>query len=146
MKTELEMLADSDAIMDEQRIACGKLAQYGVNLPFRPHVVDVSTGKHGIKNLIAKILKQRNAVVPVQAVANDSIFRPMAIRLGLFTHEIIAAVREDFGFNRYPDSTIKMYLSVFETERMFCKVQLTGIEDDSRTCARPRCKWLLIAE
>ncbi len=112
------------------------LASAGVKFLLRNHYTDLATGTNGIEALIKNILMAHGAVWPKNV--EDTTFRHMAIAGSMLTEDIILEVRNTFGEDRYPDSTIRMYLSSFGE---FGKIQMTGKEDKDRTCARPRCKW-----
>ena len=119
--------------------------------PATSKAANLTTGGHfnrpeinlyGIEQLIRAILRGKsNATFPEGAEATE--LRAAVIGAGLFTDEIIAKVRAEFGGNRYGDATIRTYLT--QKGEGIGKVQLTGKEDSGRTCPRPRCKWFLLA-
>jgi hypothetical protein len=119
------------------------LAGCNVHFLFRGSAVDLTTGKHGIRWLIARILTERQAVLPVYAGA----YRNVYLNVGVTTEEIISKVRAVNGFDKYPDKTIADYLSVImKRDGQVASIQLTNSEDCNRDCKRPRKKWYLLAE
>ena len=134
-------------LQDNIRQAATELAsvQAGCNVHslFRPSAVDVQSGKHGIRWLIARILTEAQAVFP--RYAGD--FRNVYVAYGLTTADIIRKVRAANGFDKYPDKTIADVLSVVMTRsNQVASVQLSNREDSNRECKRPRRKWYLLAE
>jgi hypothetical protein len=114
-----------------------------VNSLFRPSAVDVETGKHGIRWLIARILTEAQAVFPLYS----GEFRNVYVGYGLTTSDIICKVRSINGFDKYPDKTIADVLSVVMTRsQQVASIQLSNREDRNRDCKRPRRKWYLLAE
>ena len=114
---------------------------------FMPHVFNMHTGKHGIKNLIAEILTERGAVFPKGIELTE--FRKVATAASMFASEIIDEVQARFtaGTTRYPYETIHLYLSVFMFRSgMIGKIKLTNAEDKPRSCFKPRIKWYLIQQ
>ena len=121
---------------------------------FHTHFIDMESGKNGIANLIAKILTENDAVFP-RDIENTEL-RSIVIASAMLTSEIMEQVEEQFKCDskRYPRSTIENYLSVFMfrttgkhlSSVKVGKIQLTKTEDANRKCAKPRCKWYLIAE
>jgi hypothetical protein len=124
-------------IVDTSRDQNNVLATGEVHFFVRGHYVDTATGTFGIESLIRNILRANNAIFP--AGAEKTELRAIVIAGAKFTDEIIAAVRETFGADRYPDGTIRMYLSKFG--KQFGKVKLSNSEDSNRPCPKPRCKW-----
>lgn len=128
---------------------------------FQAHWPDMETGKHGIANLIALILKEREAVFP--AGVENSEFRSVAIGTSVFASELIEEVQNRFtaGTRRYPYNTIHQYVAVFmdPANKHFKKnlpkvgqIHLTNAEDKNRFTKtgkrifKPRCKYYLIQE
>lgn len=112
-----------------------------VHYLFRGSAVNLETGKHGIRWLIAQILEQAQAVFPVYA----GEYRNIYIQYGLTTEDIVSKVRSINGFDKYPDKTISDYLD-HEMKGQVGKIRMTKNEDCNRTCKVPRNKWYLIAE
>ena len=112
----------------------------------RPHYVDMATGVYGIERMIATILKSHGALFPVGIEGAE--FRKLAIAQAMFASEIIAAVREMNGNERYPDGVIYSYLSLFMQKdtcpNKVSKIKLTNAEDKPRPCNKPRQKYYLI--
>ena len=112
---------------------------------FHTHYVNMETELHGISNLIAEILTEREAVFPL-GIENGE-FRKIAIASSMFADEIIEQVQSRFasGSVRYPYTTVHQYLSVFMFRKgQVGKVKLSGAEDKPRHCCKPRCKWYLV--
>lgn len=129
-------------IVDSSRDTNNLLASGGIHNLVREHYIDTANGIYGIESLIKSILRTNGSVFPAGVEATE--LRAIAIAGGMFTSEIIAQVRETFGADRYPDCTIRMYLS--KLAKGIGKVQLTGSEDKNRPQPKPRCKWYLVAE
>jgi hypothetical protein len=127
------------------------------NVPniFQTHYVDTKTGEKGIADLICRILRERGAIFP--AGAEQSELRQIAIAGAMFADQIVAEVQSRFTVNsiRYPEKTVKAYLSVHlskptgpldnQTPARVGRIHLTKNEDQPRPCDKPRCKWFLIA-
>lgn len=119
------------------------LAGCNVHWLFRGSVVDLETGKHGIRWLIARILTEAQASFPLYS----GNFRNVYVSYGLTTEEIVSKIRSVNGYDKYPDKTIADYLSVIMTrDNQVASIQMTNREDPNRNCKRPRKKWYLIAE
>lgn len=111
---------------------------------FHTHFVSMENDLAGIADLIASILRENEAVFPLNVGATD--LRPIAIAGSLFTSEVLAQVQARFtaGSKRYPLQTVKNYLSTYMAKAgKVGKIQLKGNEDTSRPCPKPRCKWFL---
>lgn len=109
------------------------------------HWTNTATGENGIADLITHILRENDSVFPLN-VGNTEL-RQIAIAGSMFTEEILAKVQAYFtaGSTRYPLQTIKNYLATYMFKKgKVGKIQLTGKEDATRECARPRCKWFLV--
>jgi len=114
-----------------------------VPLVYRNHYVNVKTGVNGIENLVIDILQNNNAVFAADVATTP--LRNMAIAQSMFISEIIEAVREQFGFDRYPDATIYTVVSVLMFKSgLVGKITLSNVEDKNRECCRPRSKFFLI--
>jgi hypothetical protein len=112
-----------------------------INSLFRPSVVDCETGKHGIRWLIARILSENNAILPVYA----GNFRNVYLNIGMTTDSICAKVRQINGFDKYPDKTIIHNLSEVMTKSgQVSSLKMTASEDVTRTSKRPRKLWYLV--
>lgn len=117
------------------------LAGCGVHWLFRDHIVDLATGKHGIRWAIAKVMTQHNAY------AKRGESQDLYLKIGLTTRQIDALIRAEFGVDRYPFKTIEQYLSVImRKDGQIGSVEMTCYQDRQRHCKRPRYKWYLIAE
>ena len=113
----------------------------GVHTLFRPSVVDLETGRNGLRWLIARILKEAGAEHPKY----NGSFRNVYVATGLTVDEIVSKVRACNGFDKYPDSTIQDNLYVvMQRAGQVGKVSRTSREDSKRTCQRPRAVWYLI--
>jgi hypothetical protein len=132
----------SREIVDSSRDTNNLLASGEIHFYVREHYVDPSTGTYGIESLIRNILKANGSQFP--AGVEDTELRGIAVAGSMFSSEIIAKVRETFGADRYPDSTIYQYL--WKYAKGIRKVKLSSAEDSSRTCPKPRCKYYAIAD
>jgi hypothetical protein len=118
-----------------------------VKAVFHTHFADMETGECGIENLIARILREREAQFPKGVESTE--LRQIAVAGAMFTDEIVTEVQNRFtaGSVRYPKQTVKAYLSVFMAKSgKIGRIQLTNSEDKNRTCCKPRCKWYLVTE
>lgn len=134
-------------IVDTARDKNNLLASAGnVHMFVRDHYVDTATGTYGIESLIVSILKSNNAVFPKEV--ENTEFRKMAISASMFASDIIAAVQDTFGKERYPYATIHSYLSYFMSGKKgngkLGKIKLTNAEDSTRQCCKPRIKFYII--
>lgn len=126
----------------------------GVNSLFRPSVVDTTTGRHGIRWLIARILTERGAVLPMPSItlADGTVVINMLapapetyISKGMTSDEIITAVRSVNGFDKYPDATIRQNLSVvMARDGQIGAIEMHNSMDSARHCKRPRVKYYLV--
>jgi hypothetical protein len=113
----------------------------GVNTLFRPSVVDLESGKHGIRWLIARILTEAQAVFPRYA----GEFRNVYVAYGLTTEQICSKVRAANGFDKYPDKTIIQNLSVvMARSAQVASMRLTVRECPERKSKRPVYRWYLL--
>lgn len=127
----------SREIVDTARDINNTLASGEIHYLVRNHYVDTAKGTYGIESLIRDILLANGAFFPKGIEATE--LRGIVVAGAMFTDEIIEAVRDTFGNERYPDGTIRMYLSKFG--KQFGKVKLSNSEDSNRPCSKPRCKW-----
>lgn len=122
------------------------LASVQTPYAFRTHYVNMVNGVMGIEQMIVAILVGNQAVYP--AGIENSALRNIAIGNSMFASEIIEIVRNEFGFDRYPDATIYQYLSVTmmrKTAKLkIGKIKLTNAEDKNRPCCKPRTKFYLV--
>ena len=112
----------------------------------RAHYVNLEQGIYGIERLIASILAKNEAIFP-QGVETTE-FRTIAVAKAMYVTEIISAVREVFGSERYPDSVIATYLAHYMQKETSANrvgaIQLTKTEDKPRPCPKPRTKYYLL--
>ena len=141
-KTTLNQFSMS--LKNSLKNANGILNDMNVALPFRTHYVNIATGANGIELLIASILENKNAV-NVNGVESTAL-RNVAIKTSsMFASDIIAAVRKQFGFDRYPDATVFQYLSVNMVRNgTVGKIKLSNVEDKNRSSFKPRVKYYLV--
>ena len=122
---------------------------------FMPHAFNMVTGLHGVANLIADILTEREAMF-ARGIESTEL-RKVAIAASMFASEVIAEVQARFaaGTSRYPYETIHMYLSVFMNHEnkhalkglpSVAKIKLTNAEDKPRPCYKPRTKYYLVQD
>ena len=136
-----------DTVVENGKDANNVLTSVGVSPVFQTHVVNVETGKHGIKHLIAEILTAAEAVFPEGAENGE--LRPIVLASAMLASEVKDEVERRFsaGSTRYPYSTVHQYLSVFMVkEKMIAKVQMTKDEDQPRPCYKPRTRYYLRAQ
>lgn len=111
---------------------------------FHTHYTNMTTGEHGIATLIAEILTENQAVLPLGTENGE--FRKVAISASMFASDIIAQVQSKFSdeTKRYPVATVLTYLSVFMFKKgTVGKIKLLGVEDINRTSPKPRVKYYL---
>ena len=123
------------------------LASVNTELAFRTHYVNAATGAQGIADLISSILTGNGAYFPANIAATS--LRGIAIAKCLTVNQVIAAVRQTFGADRYPDATIYQYLSVVMFKRgIVGKIKLSNVEDKNRPaeCFKPRTKFFVVQQ
>jgi hypothetical protein len=116
-----------------------------VKTVFHTHFVSMENNLAGIADLISTILREHDAIFPLNSSQTE--LRPIAIAGAMFTNEILEEVQTRFtaGSKRYPLQTVKNYLSTYMPKTgKVGKIQLSGKEDVSRSCPKPRCKWFLV--
>jgi hypothetical protein len=141
-KTAIRLCAN---VLENGKDANNVMTVASVPPVFQTHVFNVSTGKHGIKNLIAEILTEREAIFPIGA--ENTELRPIVLAASMLASEIKDEVDRRFaaGSTRYPYATVHQYLSVFMVkEGTIGKVQLKNKEDANRHCNKPRTRYFLI--
>ena len=149
--TQLINEACGASLQNEIRTTAQELAsvQAGCNVHwiFRPSIVDLETGMHGIRHTLVRILQESDAVLPLAPHSDTTPFefRNVYLAKGLTTDEIANKFRAINGFDKYPNRTIADNLSTV-LKGIVASVQMTSKEDLNRTCKRPRVKWYLIAE
>lgn len=122
---------------------------------FQGHYFNADDEKHGIANLIADILREREAEYIMGA--ENSEFRKVVLATSMFASEIIDEVKARFtaGTTRYNYNTVHVYLSVFMNVKNARKlasvpglvqVKLDNKEDSDRpkNCFKPRRKYYLV--
>lgn len=124
----------------------------GVRAHFQAHYTDAKIDLHGIASMVKDILRQAQAEFPRNA--HHTEIRNIVIAHSLFTEEIYAKAQERFfaGSDRGKHQAIRNVLSTY------CKNEIAKIKgtnnphatgdyfyDSDRPCAKPRCKWYLIA-
>lgn len=136
--TQLINEACGESLQGEVRQAATELASVeagcGVHTLFRPSMVDLETGMHGLRWFIVRLLKEHNANNPAN---------------GLTAYEIICKLRQCNGFDKYPDATLYQNLSVVLKRSGEVSKQLLT-RKQSRTRCNPDCKrsvfvWFLNA-
>lgn len=123
------------------------LASIKTPLAFRAHYV--KNGVNGVAQLIENLMEKRDAIAPLGTEKTG--MRNFAIIHSIFVSDIIADIRKEFGFDRYPDSTIYQYLSVKMNQgekgtKKVATIILSNIEDKNRNAKneRPRRKFYLV--
>lgn len=126
---------------------------------FMTHYANAEQDVYGIADLIESVLRERAAVFPRGIETSE--LRPVAVAAAMTRQDIQAAIEARFteATPRYPEQTIKNYLSQFCKGR-FAKIALSSAEDCNRNsaeqiawrkahgkaaiCKAPRCKWYVI--
>jgi predicted flap endonuclease-1-like 5' DNA nuclease len=110
---------------------------------FGPHYVDTANDIAGIGELLESILKAFGCVHPMGI--EDTEKREKAIGKSMFMAELDREVRRAFAEagKRYPQNSLRVYLSNHKAGFVFGSIQLTGIEDTGRTSPKPRAKYYL---
>lgn len=114
----------------------------GVNTyKYGPHYVDTANDIHGIGELLESILESFGCVH--DSGIEHTTQRETAIEHSMFMHELQTAVEDAFASagKRYPNVSLRVYLSNHKRGYVFESIQLTSAEDSTRTCPRPRCKY-----
>lgn len=125
-----------------------------VHMFVRSHFVDMESGIYGLQSLIADILRTHASQVSPTGTfpqgVESSEYRSLAIAGSMFASEVIAAVRERFTADRYPDATIATQLS-HHMQKANCqnkagKFRLSKAEDMQAggTSPKPRSKYYLL--
>jgi hypothetical protein len=111
---------------------------------FMAHYANAKLDVCGIIALVSDILREGQAEFPRNA--HETELRKIVVAASMFTSEIFAQVQARFtaGSTRYPLQTVKNVLSTY-AKGTIAKIKLTNQEDKPRNCAKPRCKWYLIA-
>jgi hypothetical protein len=149
MNTELSaehalIASMSSEIIASLKDANGFLTVAGIRPHTQAHYANTETGENGIADLISSILRTNKSIFP--ALVGETELRQVAIANSMFTDEIMAEVERQFsaGSTRYRVRSVRNYLSTYMFRSgKIGKIQLTGLEDTSRTCPKPRCKWFL---
>jgi len=125
------------------------LASVKTPLAFRAHYV--KNGVNGVAQLIEKLMEKRGAINALGAELGK--LRSIALVQSVFVSDIIADIRKEFGFDRYPDATIYQYLSVKMNQgekgsKKVATIILSNVEDKNRKAKneRPRRKFYLVAK
>lgn len=114
------------------------LASGDVNINFRTHFVDTARNITGIEQLIRTILTENGAIFPKDSHLSE--MRNVVIAKAMTTKDIEKQVRKCFGFERYPNVTLRVYLSTRMKD--VCMIPLSGIEDPTAK-TRPHRKYYL---
>ena len=121
------------------------LATSGVRAHFQTHYANAMLDVYGILALVKDILREAQAEFPRGIEATE--LRKIAVAASLFTQDILREVENRFaaGGFRYKIQAVKNVLSTYGKNEIG-KITLTNAEDKPRDCAKPRCKWYLIAK
>lgn len=140
MKTQEQknQISIADATISACQDINNVLANSNVKFAFRSHYANVETGVCGIEKLLETILRDNGSVFPRDA--HNTELRPIVIAGSMSFKHIKSIVRNAFGPDRYPDSTLYVYLCI--KAKNICKVQLTGNEDISHK-TKPCAKYYL---
>ena len=153
-------IAMSAETIQASRDINGTLTETGLCRPvFMTHYANAEQDIFGIADLIENILRQREAVFPRGIETSE--LRPVAVAAAMTVQDIMMEIESRFteATPRYPQQTVKNYLSQFCKGR-FAKIQLSSAEDCNRNsaeqrawrkahgkaeiCRAPRCKWYVI--
>lgn len=143
MKTEAQTIkGGASVILETSQALNATFAVRQVDLCYRTHYANTRTGDCGIEDLICRILSDAGAVFPADIAETE--YRALAISASLFVKEIEEKVRQHFGDNRYPPSTIAAYCSTLS--KRIGKIKLINPEDAGRPseACKPRRKYFLI--
>lgn len=121
------------------------LAGCNVHYLFRGSVINTKTGRHGIENLITDILMANSAHFKKYDEKVNKNYRHVYLFYGLTAKQIIAKVRQVNGGDKYPDSTIYQYLSVFMKRAGKVDFIRPKKEEDKGHKGRTENRWYLIA-
>jgi len=121
------------------------LAVAGTRAHFQAHYANAEIDVFGILALVKDILRESQAEFPRGIEATE--LRKIAVAASLFTQDILREVENRFsaGGFRYKMQAVKNVLSTYGKNEIG-KITLTNAEDKPRDCAKPRCKWYLIAK
>ena len=124
------------------------LAGCKVHYIFRGSIVDLETGKNGLRWLIVRILKDAQAEFPrfnhegykhaIEAgneagnsSADEEFFRPIYLSYGLTSEDIIDRIRAINGADKYPDQAILDVLSTVLADEVD-SIRMSNSEDSDR--------------
>ena len=139
MKSETKtMVAEmAETIVDTSRDLNNVLSTGEVKVNFYTHYVDAKNDIAGIEDLMRFILENNGAKFP--ADSQNSALRPIVIAGAMFLGDIKRECERAFGKERYPLSTLRVYISRMRDVQT---ITLTKAEDTgSKT--RPRRKYFL---
>lgn len=136
------------------------LAGCNVHTLFRGSYVDLETGRHGARWLLARILMQAGSVHDAKlhdaaakrlksgrSLARASKAVRNYVSAGMTTEQLIAAVRAVNGADKYPDKTIRQNLSiVMRRAGQVATLRLPVTVDRERGCKTTRKLWFLVNE
>jgi hypothetical protein len=140
----------SAAILANSIDANNVLSSVEVPFCFRNHYVNAKTGVMGLKELLNDILQTKccNALESPTSIMdcksnNDLLNRAIAIDNGLLFSEIVDAVRAEFGPDRHPDKSIRVYLN--DRMKNVKRIQMENHEDCNRPVGadKPRVKYYI---
>ena len=124
-------------LTENARATASVMAGMEIPFPFRPHLADLQTGRHGIKWLIVRILRECGAV------ANSQGQPEKVVTSAYIAHKVSKVI----GPDRYTYQSVKQLLS---SQLINCglvgKIQLSNGADSNRSCKRPRNGYWLKAE
>lgn len=132
----------AETIVATSRDLNNVLQSEGVRFAFRTHYVDIVNDINGIEQLLESIFIKHDAILP-KGCHLDAESRALAVSKGLLFSDIVSEVRHCFGFERYPDESIRVYLCNRMPEVV--RFQLFNHEDTNRpsVARKPRKKFYL---
>lgn len=135
----------SPETIDACKAVNNTLKTAGVRAHYQTHYANAKLDVCGIMALVKDILREAQAEFP-RGIEQTEL-RKLAIAASLFTSDILREVETRFaaGGSRYKIQAVKNCLSTYGKNEIG-KISLSNSEDQPRDCAKPRCKWYLLAK
>lgn len=131
-------------INDTQKDLLNVLQSQGVNtFKFGPHYCDTLNGIFGIGSLLIAILKNHGCQHAEESENNPEL-RSIVLAHSMTREEIEIIIREVYASRgeRYPDSTLRVYLTNHKKGYSFCSFQMTPSEDPTHS-TKPHARYYL---
>ena len=144
-ETKALAVAMSAETVEASQAVNNTLTTAGVRAHYQAHYANAQLDVCGILALVKDILREAQAEFPRGIEATE--LRKIAVAASMFSSEILREVESRFaaGGFRYKIQAVKNVLSTYGKNEIG-KITLTNAEDKPRDCAKPRCKWYLIAK